>query len=134
MPNRPASESRDAWRPRPRGAVTGCSLENRSEPGQHFIHDRGGNALQSPGAASAEIERAGLIAADHSRGSQSGAAQRNGEPGCPREGASAGDGKNHWHFDYVVERFRRDDQDRAAALLLMSLGGVEPDQPDLTTL
>lgn len=110
------------------------SLENRGELRQHFIHDRGGDAFQFLAAACAEIERAGLIAADHARCLGPSARQEHGEPGRPRKVPAAGNGEDYWDFGHVVERLRRNDQDGATALLLMAFGGVESDQPDLTPL
>jgi hypothetical protein len=102
------------------GRLTGCSVENRGQLCQHFIHDRGGNAFQFLAAAGFEIERAGLIAADDARGLGPGARQGHGEPSGPREVSSAGNGKNHRHCGHLVERLGRNDQHGAAAFLLMA--------------
>jgi hypothetical protein len=106
-------------------AVTCRSLKDRRQLRQHFIHDLPGNAFQFLAAARAEIERAGLIATDHPPGLDPGTRQGYGEAGCPCETSAAGDWENHGRLGHVVERLRRNDQDRTATLLPMPFRGIE---------
>ena len=108
-------------------------FKNRCQLRQHLIHDRVGSAFQLLAAARAQIERAGLVTANNACRLRSGTLQRHGEAGHPRETSSARNREHYRHFCYAVERFRRNDQDRPPALLLVSPGGIKPDQPDFSS-
>lgn len=93
----------------------GGSLEDRRESGQNLVHDRGRNGFQFFAATGAEVEGAGLVAADHPGGLGSGTRQRDSEPGRPGKTPSAGHGDNHGQFCHLMERLRRVDQSGTAA-------------------
>ena len=94
---------------------------------------KSGNALQLSAFARAEIEGAGLIAADNASFGPR-AIERHGKTGCAREIPATRDRDNYWSFRYAVEGFWRHDEDRTPALLLVSQSGIKPDQPDVAAL
>ena len=116
------------------GGRRDSSLEYWRYPREDFGHDRVRNAFEFLGAAGGEIENAGLIAPDNTCGFCSGSCQGNGEAGGTREITAAGDRQNYRDFGDAIERFRRDDQHRTAAFLLVSRRGVETDEPDLSAI
>jgi hypothetical protein len=58
------------------------------------------------------------------------ACQRHGKTRRPREITAARDGENYGESRYPVERLRRYNQHRTAALLLVSRSRIETDEPD----
>lgn len=112
----------------------GGSLKNRRQLRQHLIHNRGGDNFQFLAAACAEVERARLIAADHSGGFGAGAGQGHRKSSRPRKAPAAGDGDDYGNFGHAVELLGRHHQYRSAALLLVTLAWIGSDQPDLAAL
>ena len=76
----------------------------------------------------------GLLAANNPCHFGSGTLQRHGKTRSPRKIPTVRDRDNNWNFRYPVECFRRYDQDRTLSLLLVSLRGIRPDQPDFAAL
>jgi hypothetical protein len=87
-------------------------FKNRGQLREYLIHDRVGNAFQLFAASRAEIERAGLVAADDTCRFGPGTFQRHRKTRRPREIPATRDRENNGHFRYAVERLRRHDQDR----------------------
>jgi hypothetical protein len=79
------------------------------------------------------IQRSGLVAADYSSRLGADAGERNRKSGRSREAPAARDGENYRYFGDSVKGVRRDDQDRTAALLLVSFNGIKSHYPDFTT-
>ena len=109
------------------------SLKNCRNLRQNLVHDRIGYLFQPSAVACAEIERAGLVAADNAGCFSTGACQRYRKSGGPREVPAAGDWENHGHLGDLVKGVGGDDQDRAPALLLVSFRGIKAHHPDFAT-
>lgn len=109
-------------------------LEYRRNPREYFVNDRLWHLFQLLSPAGSEIQRARLIAADHPSCLCASSGQRNRESS---EAGKAAAGRNRYddgNLRHTVERFRRDDQDGTASLLLMSLCRIQANQPNLSAL
>ena len=77
----------------PTSVLLADSLKNCRNLCQNLVHDRIGHVFQLSAVARAEIERAGLVAADNAGGFSTGTGQRYRKSGSPRELPAAGDGE-----------------------------------------
>ncbi|GHU29463.1 hypothetical protein FACS189497_07480 [Betaproteobacteria bacterium] len=68
------------------------SLENCSDPCQHFVHERRRQLIYFPGVAGRQIEYAGLIASHHASGFSPG--QRYSEAKATSKVTAIRDGQN----------------------------------------
>lgn len=119
-----------------RGASHQCvlSLEDGRQSSHDLINDRGRNRLQPPSHAGLQIQSARLIAANHARGLRAHSHQRDRETGSACEIAAGRDRQYDGNAGQTIERRRLDDQNRARALLFVSLGRIEGDEIDIPAI
>jgi hypothetical protein len=109
-------------------------IEDRRESCDDFIHDFGGDGLQFARAASAQIEGAGLVAADDSGCSGAGSGERDGESGSAGKASPAGDRQDDRYAGDAIESLWRGNEDGTAPFLLVTFGRVKAFQPNFTAL
>ena len=108
--------------------------EEGGESGQDVVEDGGREGFELAGFAGGEAEGAGLVTADDAGGARAGGGQGDGKTGVTDERAAGGDGDDDGDARHGVEAVRRNDQDGASSLLLVSEGGIERDKVDVAAL
>ena len=109
-------------------------LQYRGEFRQGLFDDFRRRGFEPAGAARAEIERAGLVAADDATRLRAGAGQRNREAGGAGEIAAARDRQDDRRFRQKVEGGGRDDEHRQRPPLLMARRRIERNEINVAAL
>ena len=101
---------------------------------QHLVHDRFGNRFKASSASRQDVERTGLITANHAGRTRASLFQGNRKAALSRELSSLRDGNDNGRPRQLVERRRRDNDDWPRSSLLMSCRRVEADKPNVAPL